>query len=182
MTPEAQKRISKKLSYILRHHPEDIGLEVDNGGWANVDKLLRQLAEHQFPVSVEELAIVVAENLKQRFLLSPDGTRIRANQGHSIPVTLGLDPVTPPETLFHGTAIQNLEAIRKEGLTKQTRNHVHLSTDFPTAKMVGQRHGKAIVLTVQAKAMQTDGHAFFISENGVWLTDSVPIAYLTFPE
>ncbi|MEL6538731.1 MAG: RNA 2'-phosphotransferase [Bacteroidota bacterium] len=182
MTPAEQKRISKKLSYLLRHQPEAVGLSLDPQGWAQIDELLSCLEKDQFPVSREQLGVVVAENPKQRFLLSPDGKAIRASQGHSIPVELGLVAVKPPEQLYHGTAQGNMESIRQQGLVKGTRNHVHLSVDWPTAKSVGQRHGKPVVLSVTAGAMHADGYEFFVSDNGVWLTEQVPSAYLVFPE
>ncbi|HAA10479.1 MAG TPA: RNA 2'-phosphotransferase [Cytophagales bacterium] len=182
MTPEEQKRISKKLSYLLRHHPEAVGLTVDKQGWARIDELLGCLAQDQFPVSREQLDIVVTENPKQRFLISPDGMAIRASQGHSIPVELGLLAVMPPQKLFHGTATKNVESIQNQGLIKGSRNHVHLSVDHTTAKSVGQRHGKPVILTVKALEMHQAGFEFFISDNGVWLTDHVPVDYLGFPQ
>jgi len=182
MTPEEQKRISKKLSYLLRHHPEAVGLTLDKQGWAPIDELLICLEKDQFPVSREQLDVVVAENPKQRFLISPDGRAIRASQGHSIPVELGLVAVKPPAQLYHGTATKNIESIRVGGLLKGSRNHVHLSADRATAKNVGQRHGKPVILTVQALAMHEAGFEFFISDNGVWLTEHVSVDYLGFPE
>ena len=121
---------------------------------------------------------VVASNDKQRFSLSPDGRRIRANQGHSIDVELGLEPVRPPETLFHGTARRNVARILAEGLARRRRHHVHLSPDPRTARRVGARHGPPVVLAVAAGRMATAGHAFFLSANGVWLTEHVPPDFL----
>jgi putative RNA 2'-phosphotransferase len=122
---------------------------------------------------------VVRTNDKQRFAYSADGNRIRANQGHSLPIDLGLVPVEPPELLYHGTVLRFLDAIRRDGLVKGKRHHVHLSPDPQTATNVGQRRGQPIVLAIEAGRMFRDGHAFYRSENGVWLTDAVPAAYVS---
>ncbi|MEZ4617799.1 MAG: RNA 2'-phosphotransferase [Caldilineaceae bacterium] len=122
----------------------------------------------------------MAQNNKQCFRFNDDGTRIRANQGHSIAVELNLRPQVPPARLFHGTATRFLDAIQREGLQRQSRQHVHLSADEKTAHKVGQRHGKPVILTVDAAAMHADGHLFYLSDNGVWLTDHVPVHYLIF--
>lgn len=175
-TPHDQ--ISKLLSLVLRHQPEAIGLTLDEQGWADVDDLLQRLADQGKPVTRECLAEVVATNAKQRFRLSDDGQRIRANQGHSLAVLLDLTPLTPPATLFHGTATRFLPAILAEGLTRRQRQHVHLSADSATATAVGQRHGKPVVLALDAAAMHRDGYLFYRSDNGVWLTDQVPPRYL----
>ncbi|MCB0062887.1 MAG: RNA 2'-phosphotransferase, partial [Caldilineaceae bacterium] len=175
-------RFSKLLSLILRHDPGRIGLTLDAGGWADVDELLTKAAQAGHKISREQLAAVVAQNNKQRFRFNEDGTRIRANQGHSIPVDLGLEAQTPPPVLYHGTATRFLDSIRAEGLNRRSRQHVHLSADIETARKVGQRHGKPVILTVDAAAMHGDGHTFYRSDNGVWLVDAVPTAYLMFPD
>jgi putative RNA 2'-phosphotransferase len=174
-------KISKFLSLVLRHQPELIGLELDPQGWADVAELLDRAARHGKPITREQLEQAIATNDKQRFALSPDGTRIRANQGHSVEVDLGLVPQEPPELLYHGTARQFLEPIRAEGLVAGKRQHVHLSADVPTALKVGSRHGQPVPLTVRAGAMHRDGLAFYRSENGVWLTDNVPPEFIVFP-
>ena len=175
---EQHVRISKFLSLVLRHEPERIGLRLDEAGWASVDELLRAAAAAGQSISREVLLDVVATNDKQRFALSPDGTRIRASQGHSIAVELGLTPMTPPPILFHGTASRFLAAILADGLHPAARRYVHLSADEATARRVGQRHGSPVVLRVDAAAMHADGHAFYRSANGVWLTGAVPPRYL----
>lgn len=172
------KRISKLLSLVLRHDPGRIGLTLDAQGWAEVDALLEKLEAAGYPVGVDLLEEVVATNNKQRFRFSDDGKRIRANQGHSIDVELGLSPAVPPQWLFHGTATRFLEAILKEGLKSGSRQHVHLSRDVETAVMVGKRHGKPVVLRVKSGEMHEQGHSFFLSDNGVWLTDHVPAGFL----
>lgn len=170
---------SKFLSLLLRHQPEVIGLELDSNGWAEVDELIRLAnADRPDQLDRELIEIVVSTNTKQRFVLSEDGERIRANQGHSIEVDLGLTPVAPPSKLFHGTASRFLESIMADGLTKQSRQHVHLSADLSTATNVGTRHGSPRVLVVDAAAMHAAGYEFFQSANGVWLTDAVPPQFL----
>jgi len=123
----------------------------------------------------------VAQNDKQRFAFSADHSKIRANQGHSLPIDLGLEPLAPPELLFHGTATRFLASIKQQGLISRGRQYVHLSPDEPTAIKVGQRHGQPIVLTIQAGRMYADGLTFYRSVNGVWLTDKVSVAYIVFP-
>jgi putative RNA 2'-phosphotransferase len=175
------KQASKFLSYVLRHEPEAIGLRLDDQGWASIEDLVTLTKGREVPLSRELIEAVVATNDKQRFSISPDGLRIRANQGHSLAVNLGLVPVRPPETLFHGTATRFLESIRSAGLQPQSRQHVHLSPDAETATQVGQRHGKPVVLEVRAAALFDTGTPFYLSENGVWLTPGVPLEYLIFP-
>lgn len=171
---------SKFLSLLLRHQPEVIGLTIDHQGWADVDELIAKAnATGRTTLTRAEIEQVVATNPKQRFDLSPDGQRIRANQGHSIDVDLELESVEPPATLFHGTATRFLEPIMAQGLVKRSRQHVHLSADKETASMVGTRHGKLAMLHVDASAMRAAGHEFFLSKNNVWLTDHVPAEFLT---
>lgn len=171
-------RVSKRMSRYLRHAPERIGIELGPGGWVEVDTLLDALREHGFPVSRDELDEVVRRNDKQRFAFDEAGTRIRANQGHSVPVDLELPPAQPPAVLYHGTAERFLEKITAEGLLPMDRHHVHLSADVDTATKVGTRHGRPVVLVVDAAGMAGDGHVFHVSHNGVWLTDTVPARYL----
>ncbi|GGQ12057.1 putative RNA 2'-phosphotransferase [Streptomyces roseolilacinus] len=172
-------KVSKYLSRHLRHQPERIGLVLDPQGWVAVDELLRAMDRHGMPVSRAELEHVVATNDKRRFAV--DGDRIRASQGHTVDVDLGLPPATPPAHLHHGTVAPCLGAIRAEGLRPMNRHHVHLSPDRETASRVGARRGRPVVLTVEAGAMHDDGHVFHVSANGVWLTDAVPPRYLRFP-
>ncbi len=175
------KRESKFLSLVLRHEPARIGITLDASGWTDVAALLAACAAHGVPITRDDLAQIVATSDKQRFALSPDGARIRANQGHSVDVELGLAPASPPTRLYHGTVAAALSSIRATGLEKRARHHVHLSADRETATRVGARHGRPVVLVVRADAMVTAGHTFFRSENGVWLTDRVPPTFLDFP-
>ncbi|MFE1949568.1 RNA 2'-phosphotransferase [Streptomyces sp. NPDC059524] len=172
-------KVSKYLSRHLRHRPDRIGLTPDEAGWVEIETLLAAAAAHGFPFTRAELDRVVAENDKRRFTI--DGTRIRANQGHTIAVDLGLEPAEPPAYLYHGTVPRFLDAIRAEGLRPMDRHDVHLSADRETATRVGARRGRPVVLSVDAGAMHRDGHVFRVSANGVWLTSAVPPRYLRFP-
>ena len=169
---------SRFLSLILRYRPEAVGITLGADGWVAVEELLAACSRHGRAISHGELEEVVRTNDKRRFSFSPDGMRIRANQGHSVPVDLGLVPVEPPELLYHGTVARFLDSIRQEGLKRGRRHHVHLSPDAETARRVGQRRGRPIVLVVEAARMSRGGYLFFRSENGVWLADSVPPRYL----
>lgn len=170
---------SKFLSLVLRHQPDVIGLSLDAEGWADIDALIR-LAAGRKPLTRALIEAVVENNNKQRFAISADGQRIRAHQGHSIDVDLGFVPVTPPARLYHGTATRFVESIRREGLVKRSRQHVHLSADADTATNVGARHGTPAILVVHAAEMVAAGHAFYRSGNGVWLTDAVPPDFIDF--
>jgi putative RNA 2'-phosphotransferase len=171
-------KVSKRLSRILRHDPASVGITLDAAGWVAVDTLLAALARHGARVSRADLDHVVATNNKRRFAFSDDGRSIRASQGHSVEVDLGLPPSDPPAVLYHGTTGRVLEAVFREGLRPMSRQDVHLSADTGTAVRVGSRHGRPVVLAVDAAAMAADGHEFRVSANGVWLTDAVPPRYL----
>jgi putative RNA 2'-phosphotransferase len=171
-------KVSKRLSRILRHDPASVGITLDAAGWVAVDTLLAALARHGARVSRADLDHVVATNNKRRFAFSDDGRSIRASQGHSVEVDLGLPPSDPPAVLYHGTTGRVLEAVLREGLRPMSRQDVHLSADTGTAVRVGSRHGRPVVLAVDAAAMAADGHEFRVSANGVWLTDAVPPRYL----
>lgn len=177
MNEKRRIHISKFISKHLRHSPEEIGLTLEPGGWVLVTDLMAGAAKAGFHFTRDELEQVVRSCEKQRFALDEQGTRIRANQGHSTEVELQLSAVIPPEQLFHGTAERNLESILRDGLRKMARHHVHLSGDTTTAFKVGQRHGKPLILIVDSAKMHTDGFIFFRSENGVWLVDHVPSQY-----
>lgn len=173
--------ISKFISLVLRHQPEKIGLQLDANGWAEVDEFLRLAGAAGKNISRALLEEVVADNDKQRFVISDDGKRIRANQGHSIDIDLALDPVAPPAVLYHGTATRFLQSIREQGLLHGNRQHVHLSLERATATNVGTRHGKPLILDIDAARMHADGHLFYVSKNGVWLCHHVPVSYIGFP-
>ncbi|HET6707960.1 RNA 2'-phosphotransferase [Amycolatopsis sp.] len=167
-------RLSKRLARHLRHDPTALGLTLTPGGWVAVDTLVRALS-----ITREELDEVVEKNNKRRFAYDETGTRIRASQGHSVTVELGLPDASPPEVLYHGTVAKYLDAIFREGLRPMNRHAVHLSATPDTARTVGARRGKPVILRIDAAAMAAAGHAFQVSANGVWLTASVPPPYLT---
>ena len=172
---------SKFISLILRHKPETIGITLDEHGWANVDELIAGIAQTR-PFDMAMLEEIVSTDEKQRYSFNDDHTLIRANQGHSIPVDVELEQKTPPELLYHGTGEKYTASINEQGLLPKSRLYVHLSADYDTAVKVGSRHGKPVVYTVQAKAMQEDGCVFYQSVNGVWLTKHVPVRYLRVDE
>ena len=171
-------RTSKFLSLVLRHKPQLAGLALDSAGWVSVEALLAGCASKGLPITRNDLEEVVARNSKRRFAFDESGTMIRANQGHSVEVDLELEPTEPPDVLYHGTSERAGDTIRREGLKKMSRHHVHLSADIETARIVGARHGKPLVFRVDAGAMQATGFTFYRSENGVWLVDRVPSEYL----
>ena len=172
------KTQSKFLSYLLRHEPDSLRLAMDAHGWVSIDQIIENSAASAAPITRAQIQEIVRSSAKQRFAISADGVKIRANQGHSVPVDLDLSPCLPPDELYHGTAEKNLLLIQATGLSRQSRHHVHLSSDPKTARQVGMRHGKPIVFTIQASAMQAHGHLFYLTENGVWLSDCVPPEYL----
>ena len=181
MDKKRTTHVSKFLSLVLRHEPAQIGITLDAAGWVAVRELLEAMAAHRFPVSRDELEEVVRTSEKKRFAFSDDGLRIRASQGHSVEVELGYEPATPPNLLYHGTVDRFLDSIRRSGLLKGQRHHVHLSADRETAEKVGRRRGRPVVLVVRAGEMHHENLAFFRSDNGVWLTEQVPVRYLDFP-
>jgi putative RNA 2'-phosphotransferase len=172
-------KISKFLSYVLRHKPEAIGIQLNTEGWIGVEELIDAANKDGNNLNRTLLDEVVFTNDKQRFAYSADGLSIRANQGHSVDIELALKPTTPPDTLYHGTATRFIESIKEQGLIKKQRQQVHLSALHETAVSVGQRHGKPIVLSINSKQMYEDGHLFYLSNNGVWLTDFVAVEYIS---
>ena len=166
-------KASKFLSLVLRHKPEKIGIKLDEHGWAKVPEILMGMN-----LTMEDLEHIVDTDEKRRYSFNDGKTLIRANQGHSIPVDLELEPQEPPEALYHGTVGQFLGAIRREGLQRQSRQYVHLSQDVETAAKVGSRRGKPVVLKIDSAGMHRDGYVFYRSANGVWLTDAVPPQYI----
>ncbi len=171
-------RLSKFLSLILRHKPEAIGIELDSHGWADIESLLAGINATGRQVNQKILEEIVATDAKQRYSFNADKTAIRANQGHSLPIDLELQVQNPPGRLFHGTAIRFWKSIQAEGLNPMGRQYVHLSKDPGTAAKVGQRHGSPIILQVDSSSMHQDGHPFYLSQNGIWLTPKVPANYI----
>lgn len=179
MKEQDKKRIGKFLSLVLRHEPSKIGIQLDENGWADVEELISKCAHKRVYFTKEELEEIVLTNDKKRYSFNQDKTLIRANQGHSINISLDLSPVAPPEYLYHGTADRFYTSIMKDGIIKQTRQHVHLSKDKETATKVGSRHGRPIILTIRAGQMHQDGILFYCSDNGVWLTDYIDPKYIS---
>lgn len=180
MDKKRSKKISKFLSYVLRHNPDQLGITLDENGWTSVVILLEKINVEPYSLSMEELEHVVDTNEKKRFALNEDKTLIRANQGHSINVDLALNEKEPPSHLYHGTVDKFIESIQATGLQKGSRHHVHLSEDKETATNVGSRRGKPVILTIKSGEMHAENYAFYQSENGVWLTDEVPVKYIKF--
>ncbi len=171
------KQVSKFIALILRHKPEEIGITLDEHGWADTHALIEGVRKH-YPLTMEILEEIVRTDEKQRYAFNEDKTLIRANQGHSVPVDLEFELVRPPAFLYHGTGEKYLSSILKQGLIPKSRLYVHLSADVETAVKVGARHGKPVVFRVLTEEMVRDGYVFFRSANGVWLTKEVPVAYL----
>lgn len=167
-------KTSRFISLILRHKPEEIGISLDEHGWANVDELIRGVN-----IDMKTLEYIVATDDKQRYSFNEDKTLIRANQGHSILVDVELEEAQPPEFLWHGTGEKYKQDIIRDGLIPKSRLYVHLSSDMETAITVGKRHGNVVLLRVDALKMYEDGHKFYLSKNGVWLTKHVPTTYLS---
>lgn len=177
-----EEKISKLLSYVLRHKPESIGISLDKEGWTDIDILISKCSA-RLKFTKEELLKVVANNDKKRFAISEDGLSIRANQGHTTAVKLEFEKKVPPTILYHGTQNSFLDSIRKKGLLPGRRHHVHMSDNLNTAAQVGARRGNNsyVILTIECEEMVKDGVEFFLSENGVWLTSIVEPKYINFP-
>ena len=172
-------KLGKFLSLILRHKPETIGLNLDENGWADVKNLIDLVNRHQGKLlDFDRLCKIVETNNKKRYSFNFDKTKIRANQGHSIQVDVELKIQNPPDILYHGTAKKYEQSIDEQGLIPKNRLHVHLSADSETAKIVGKRHGELLTYTIDCKRMIAENHIFYISENGVWLTEQVPVKFL----
>lgn len=176
-----QRRASRELSNALRHKPEALGLVLDKNGWASVSRVLDGLRVKGYALTPQQLQELVAANDKKRFSLSPDGLHIRANQGHTVTVDLGLTDKKPPPVLYHGTVADRLASIRRQGLLPMGRHAVHLSATRETALQVGSRRGRPVVLVIETYPLVRDGAKFQVSANGVWLTETVPARYIRFP-
>lgn len=168
---------SKFISLILRHKPDAIGITLDEHGWASVDELIEGISKQQY-FDMAMLEEIVATDEKQRYSFNEDKTLIRANQGHSVPVDVELEQVSPPKYLYHGTGEKYVTSIEAQGLIPKSRLYVHLSPDYNTAEKVGSRHGKPVIYRISAEKMAKDGYVFYKSVNGVWLTKEVPVKYL----
>lgn len=173
------KNVSKFLSYILRHKPESIDLSLDKEGWAILNELIILCAKEGYTLNDDIILSIVNESDKKRFVISDDGLRIRAAQGHSTQqVNIRYEEKIPPLFLYHGTATRFICAIREQGLISMSRQYVHLSPDEKTAHQVGQRHGRPVVLKIKARNMYEQGFKFFQADNGVWLTVTIPSQFI----
>ena len=176
---KSQQRSGKLLAYILRHKPELAG-GADRYGYVDVTQLLVVINRDFFSMQMNELIEIVDTDEKQRYAFNSDRTKIRAVQGHSFTVDLELLAVVPPDVLYHGTVKRNSSSIEKKGLTKQSRQYVHMTADLNTAYSVGERyHDKVVICVIRANEMYSDGYQFYKAENDVWLTDNVPSKYIT---
>ena len=182
MDEKRKTKISKFLSLVLRHKPAEIGLNLDENGWAATAELLEKSAAKGTVFTFEELREVVETNDKKRFAFDKAGGKIRAHQGHSIKVDVGFEEKPPPAALYHGTAERNLRSILENGLQKMARHHVHLSAETETARKVGARYGKPVILKIDTAKMAEAGYRFYVSANGVWLADTVPPEFLKIDE
>ena len=175
-------KVSKFLSLVLRHDPGRIQAFMDRNGWVKVDELVQKTHRYGgLPLTREIIKQVVENDLKKRFSFSEDGSKIRANQGHSLDVDVELEKTEPPHMLYHGTAFRNLWSIFKEGIKPMSRQYVHLSYDRDIALETGKRHGKPVVLSINTQKMYEDKFIFYLSENNVWLTKEIPIKYVILP-
>ena len=171
------KRMGKYVSMLLRHHPEEAGVELDEHGWTDVDDLIEKV-KPRYPLTEELLHEMAYGTDKQRYEFSEDGRRVRAVHGHSVSVDLGYEETRPPRILYHGTAEKYRASIERVGLIKKNRQYVHLSENIEQAREVGKRHGKLVLYEVDAERMYKDGYKFYRSTSGVWLTDNVHTVYL----
>lgn len=178
MPPQTQVKISKRLSLILRHNPQSVGVVLDASGWTSIKELLDALNQHGTKINHDILDTIVAENPKKRFEFDETRTHIRARQGHSVEVELGYTATIPPDKVYHGTPERFLSSILAEGIKKLKRHHVHLSTNIPLMLEVARRRGSASLLEIDAKQMHEDGFEFFVTKNDVWLSDNIPPQYL----
>ena len=171
--------LSKFIAYILRHNPSAASVELDENGWADVGELIDGVCKTGRQLNLQALEEIVQSDGKQRFSFNEDKTKIRANQGHSISVDVQMSELAPPEVLYHGTAEKYIESVRQQGILSKSRNYVHLSKDVQTAKKVGSRHGRPVVLKIDAKGMYEEGYKFLLSANGIWQTKQVPVKFIT---
>ena len=178
MTKKEMVETSKFMSLVLRHQPQKIGIELEQNGWADTSALISGMNRAGYRVTLEDIKEVVTTNDKQRFKFNDDYTKIRANQGHSVNVDVELLESKPPDVLYHGTATRFIQAIKNDGLIPKSRLYVHLSKDVDTAVNVGSRHGKVAVLTIDSARMYENGFRFYLSDNNVWLTKTVPAEYI----
>lgn len=177
MNDKEMTKVGKYVSMLLRHHPEEAGVVLDEHGWTDVGDLVEKVAP-RYPLTEELLHQLAFGKDKQRYEFSEDGKMVRAVHGHSVQVDLGYESKEPPQFLYHGTAEKSREMIEKSGLQRMERQYVHLSEFVKQAVEVGRRHGKLVLYRIKAREMYEKGVIFFKSTSGVWLTESVPVEFL----
>lgn len=168
------------ISYVLRHSAIKLGIPITNSGYITLLDLISTANNHGYTLTDDIISVIVKSDNKGRYSYSSDGLSLRANQGHSMKIDVGLKKMIPPTVLYHGTSERYVSAIKKSGISKMKRTHVHMSTNIETATSVGGRHGIPVIITIDCKAMVASGIPFFISENGVWLTDHIDPKYCLF--
>ena len=171
-------KTSNYLSSIMRHKPEIIDVQLDEYGWADVEKIVSGIRKtHE--LNIELLEKIVETDEKHRYSFNFDKTLIKANYGHSVPINIEPLLAVPPKDLYHGTADKYMESIDSQGIFAKSRNYVHLSSNIENAINVGRRHGNPVVYKIATEDMQADGYKFYKAESGVWLTKEVPLKYIT---
>lgn len=172
-------QLSKKIAYILRHHPEKYDLVLNEEGFVAIDQLLEALhsdASWQ-EVTVDDIKTMIKNSEKKRFEIK--NGQIRAYYGHTIATKITKQEQTPPDVLYHGTAIKFLESIKEKGLLPQKRQYVHLSCDTKTAYDVAIRHSKDIcILKIDTKKAMQSGIKFYYGNEDVWLSDKIPMKFI----
>ena len=163
---------SKKLSYILRHHPEEFNCKIDSFGWVLVQDILDNTS-----FTMDYLKEIVNE--ETRYTFNDDFSKIKAFHGHSVKGVIYTNEVVPPLVLYHGTSEENFEKIKESKMIKgMSRVLVHLSETKGQAKRIGKRHGKALILVIDCEQMTKDGIKFYKSEDGVFLTNDFSTDYI----
>ena len=175
---ETLTTISKHISLLLRHKPEIGNLILDEHGWVETEKLIEAVSQQRL-LDKETLEEIVSSDSKSRYEFSDDHRMIRARHGHSVPVVLDIEPTIPPDVLYHGTSENVKDVILSEGLKPMVRRYVHLSSDPNTARNVGKRHGRAVVLKVDAGGLSAKEEKFYQTAGGIWLVASVPPEFIS---
>ena len=178
-----EEKLSRFLSFLLRHKPEALVLYMDKEGWVNVNELIKKInSDTKYHLNKKMLEDIVANDNKGRYVFKgKNHDFIRACQGHSIKdLDLKFESIEPPDVLYHGTSKSHYKLIKTTGIKPMTRQYVHLSQDFDTAVNVGSRHGDVVVLKIDTKKMYENGLKFYQAENGVWLTDFVDTKYFLY--
>jgi putative RNA 2'-phosphotransferase len=179
MNKEESTNLSKFMSYVLRHKPEDYNLSITGEGWVSVNSLEKAALKDGHTLNFEKINNIVSNCKKKRFQFSEDFSKIRAVQGHSCKeVDISFRKEIAPEFLYHGTTVRFIDSILKTGLSKMNRHFVHLSPDIITARNVGIRHGKVVILRIKSREMNEEGFEFSLSANNVWLVKEVPVKYI----